>query len=409
MLTSLKLMIRPSKLLSYFVSSLCSVCLVLSVNAAEVKNESLQVHGFVAQGIVDANKSNFINADESISFELTEVGVNASYQLSDDFRVAGQGVYLNGGNRYHAGPRLDYLLLEWDAFHNDAWQASFYFGRVKNIHWLYSSTRDIPFARPSIIIPQVTYFDGFRDIAVGGDGAAVKLIYSDDDLGEFDFNFSRGKSSISDEQADVMVGEFALGKVNHDLDTQVSVYWQPAYSQWRFGVSANDSSFGYQQADIDNFFDSDFTFQFYTANAMYEGEYWQFSAELVQERLVTDGFYFPGFQRDTKGQGYYAQVSYKLRKDLSVMLRNERFYSNKDDKNGTKLTQSSGGLIPAYFGFHNDTMIGLSYDFKSNFRINAEYHWMRGGARLSPVVQPDPVANDSKNWQVWAIQFMYWF
>lgn len=409
MLTSLKLMIRSFKLSSYIVSAVAALCLVASVNAKEVKSEPLQVHGFVAQGIIDANDSNYINDDESVSLELTEVGVNASYQLNDDFRIAGQAVYLNGGNRYHAGPRLDYLLLEWDAFHTEAWQASFYFGRVKNNHWLYSSTRDIPFARPSIIIPQVVYFDGFRDIAVGGDGAAVKLSYSDDSLGDIDFNFSRGKSAISDEQTDVVIGKFALGEIDHDLDTQASIYWQPPYSQWRFGISALDSTFTYDKAEVDNFVDSEFIFQFYTANALYEGEYWQFSVELFQERFATTGFYAPGFHRDEKGQGYYVQASYQLKKDLSFMARHERFYANKDDKNGSKLEQATGGLVPAYFGFHNDTVIGLSYDFASNFRVNAEYHWMEGGARLSPIVQPDPIANNSKYWQVWAIQFMYWF
>ncbi|TWX69297.1 hypothetical protein [Colwellia sp. C1TZA3] len=381
----------------------------MSINAAEIKNEPLQIHGFVAQGVIDANNSNYINTDESISLELTEVGINASYQLNDDFRIAGQAVYLNGGNRYHAGPRLDYLLLEWDAFHNETWQASFYVGRVKNNHWLYSSTRDIPFARPSIINPQMTYFDGFRDLAVGGDGAAVKLSYSDDVLGEIDFNFSRGKSVISEEQTDVIIGRFALGKIVHDLDTQASTYWRPSYSQWRFGISANDATFSYQQAGIDNFFDSDFVLQFYTINAIYEGEFWQFSAELVQERFVINGFYFPDFHRDEIGQGYYLQASYQLEKNLSILTRYESFYANKDDRNGSELAQNSGGLVPSYFGFHHDSMIGVSYDFSDKFRVNAEYHWMQGGARLSPLVQPNPIANDSKNWQVWAIQFMYWF
>ena len=409
MLTSLKLMIRPERLSNYHLITLLSMCLSLNLHAAEIKSQPLQIHGFVAQGVIDANNSNFINTDESISLELTEVGINASYQLNDDFRIAGQAVYLNGGKRYHAGVRLDYLLLEWDAIHNETWRASFYVGRVKNNHWLYSSTRDIPFARPSIINPQVTYFDGFRDVAVGGDGAAIKLSYNDDAFGEIDFNFSRGKSAISDDQADIIHGKFALGKIDHDLDAQASIYWRPAYSQWQFGVSVNNSSFSYNQAETDNFFDSDFVFEFYTANALYEGEFWQFSAELVQERQVSDGFYFPEYHRDEIGQGYYVQASYKVEKDLSVMLRHERFYVNKDDKNGSELEQNSGGLIPAYFGFHNDTMIGLSYDFSNNFRVNAEYHWMQGAARLSPVILPDPIANDSKNWQVWAIQLMYWF
>ena len=409
MLTSLKLRVSSSTLTRCYFGVLCHLCLVFSLSATEVNNESLQVHGFVAQGIIDANNSNYINDDENISLELTEIGLNASYQLNDYFRIAGQAVYLNGGNRYHAGSRIDYLLLEWDAFYNEAWQVSFYLGRVKNNHWLYSSTRDVPFVRPSIIIPQVVYFDGFRDVAVGGDGAAVKISYSDDVVGDIDFNFSRGKSAISDDQSDVVIGKFALGHLDHDLDMQTSVYWRAPFSPWRFGLSALDSTFSYDRAKVDNFADSDFVFQFYTANALYEGEFWQFSAEVFQERFVTNGFYFPSFHRDDIGQGYYLQASYSLDKNLTVITRHERFYANKDDKNGTKLTQSTGGLVPSYFGFHNDNMIGLSYDFSSNFRINAEYHWMEGGARLSPIVQPNPIANDSKNWQVWAIQFMYWF
>lgn len=391
---------------------LIGLLVMLSSNAAiadETNSQALQFHGFIAQGMIDADGSNYINTDEALSFELTEIGINASYQLSSDLRVAGQAVYLNGGNRYHAGARLDYLLLEWNAFHNEYWQADVYLGRVKNDHWLYSGTRDIPFARPSILIPQVVYFDGFRDIAVGGDGAALKLRYNDDTIGEIDFNFSRGESSISDDQADVVIGKLALGEVDHDLDTQASIYWRPSYSQWQFGISALDSSFTYRRAEIDNFFDSEFTFQFYTANALYEGEFWQFSAEAFQERFVTNGFYFPGFKRDEIGQGFYVQGRYKLHENMTLIARHERFYANKDDKDGKKLEQNTGGMVPSYFGFHNNTVIGFSYDISDNFRVNAEHHWVEGAARLSPIVQPNPIANNSENWQVWAIQFMYWF
>lgn len=382
---------------------------ITSLSALSAEDQKLQIHGFIAQGVIDANGSNYINDQEKVSLELTEIGFNASYQLADEIRLAGQAVYLNGGNRFHEGGRLDYFLLEWDAFHNDSWRTRFYFGRVKNNHWLYSSTRDIPFARPSIIVPQSVYFDSFRDIAMGGDGAAMKVTYSDDAFGELDFTFSRGKSSISDDQAKIVLGDLAQGSIEHDLDTQASIYWQPAYSQWRFGLSALDSTFRYKRDDTDNFFDSEFTFQFYTANVQYEGEHWQLSAEIFQQRFVTDGFYTQKFLRDDTGQGYYIQASYKLSNNLSLMARHERFYLNKDDKNGSKLEQNSRGSIPSYFAFHNDMVIGLSYDVLSNFRINAEYHWMQGAGRLAPIVQPNPIANGNKNWQVWALQMMYWF
>lgn len=406
MLTLLKLTSRTLK------SLLCSIgylCLAFVASATELKSESLQVHGFVAQGIIDANNSNYINADENVSLELTEVGLNTSYQLNEDFRIAGQAVYLNGGNRYHEGVRLDYLLIDWDAYHNEHWQANFYLGRIKSNHWLYSGTRDVPFARPSIILPQSVYIDGFRDISVGGDGAAIKLTYSDNTIGELDFNLSSGRSAISNDQAQVIVGDMAQGKLGLDTDMQASVYWRPLLSQWQFGMSVLDSSFDYQQANVDYFNDGDFIFQFYTANALYEGEYWEFNAEFYQARFVADGFYTPSFHRDEIGQGYYVQTRYKLTEYTRFLVRHEKFYANKDDKDGSKLEQNTGGLVPAYFGYHQSNVFGLSYDVTTNFRINAEYHWMQGAARLSPIVQPDPIANNSKNWQVWAIQFMYWF
>jgi hypothetical protein len=381
----------------------------LTIFADENNSDSWQTHGFIAQGIIDADGSNYINDKQELSTRLTEIGLNTSYQLSDDFRIAGQAVYLNGGNRYHEGLRLDYLVIDWDAFHNEHWRANVYLGRFKNNHWLYSGTRDIPFARPSIILPQSVYFDGFRDIAVGGDGAAIKLTYSDSVIGELDFNFSRGESAISNDQSEVVIGEMALGEIEHDLDTQASIYWRPLFSQWQFGLSLLDSCFTYQQAEVDNVFDSEFIFQFYTVNALYEGEYWEFSGEIYQERLVVDGFYFPGFHRDDIGQGYYLQARYQLTEQTKLLIRHERFYASKDDKNGSKLERDTSGMVPRYFGYHNDSTVGVSFDLSSQVRLNAEFHWVEGAARLSPIVAPDPIANDSEHWQVWALQLMYWF
>mgnify|MGYP000017615705 CR=1 FL=1 len=99
-------------------------------------------------------------------------------------------------------------------------------------------------------------------IAVGGDGVAAKLSYSDDSLGEIDFNFSRGKSTISNKQADVILGDLSTGEFGHDLDLQASVYWRPTNSQWRFGFSALDSTFNYDSGNADNYSDGSFTFQF---------------------------------------------------------------------------------------------------------------------------------------------------
>lgn len=393
-----------------------TACSAFTTQATEGGNspnsEDFQLHGFISQGIIDVNGSDFVNDSGELSAELTELGLNATYQLSDKFRLAGQVVYLDGGNRYSQGARVDYALLDWSAFTDEHWQANVYLGRFKNNHWLYSSSRDVPFARPSIILPQSVYFDGFRDIAVGSDGIASKVSYSSDDYGNFDWQISYGSSPVSDEQTTNILGEYALGTAEQDYDVQTSLYWQPAFSSWRFGLSLLDAGFTYDSAGQNNgdfFADADFVFQFYTLNALYEGEVWEFSGEIYQQRFTIDGFYAPTFKRDTFGQGFYLQSRYKVTEQLTLLARYENFYLDKDDKDGKKLEENTGGLVPYYFGFHKDTTIGLNYDFTSDFSVRAEYHWVNGAGRLTPVVAPNPKINDSEDWQMWAVQLMYWF
>ncbi|HCM47205.1 MAG TPA: hypothetical protein DIS98_06785 [Colwellia sp.] len=379
-------------------------------NKTYSNSQDFQFHGFISQGIIDVNGSDFVNDDGELSTELTEIGLNASYQLSDKFRLAGQVVYLDGGNRYEKGFRVDYALLDWSAYNSESWQTNIYLGRFKNNHWLYSSSRVIPFARPSIILPQSVYFDGFRDIAVGSDGAAVKISHSNDGLGNFDFTLSYGKSTVSNEQTDILLGDIAMGVAKQEYENHASVYWQPAFSPWRFGFSLLDSDFSYQKNEMFDFAsDADFSFQFYTINAIYEGEYWEFSGEIYQQRFVTDGFYDPNFYKDSTGQGYYGQIRYKLTSDLTVLARYENFYLDKEDKDGYKLEQSTGGAVPYYFGFHKDITIGINYDITSDFSVRMEYHWVNGAGRLTPVVMPNTLINDSEDWRMWAVQLMYWF
>ena len=405
----LKLKVKVASVLIKKSPLLIAIFYLLST-AVMASEQNFQLHGFLSQGLIDVDGSNFVNDDETLSAELTELGLNGSYQLSSTLRVAGQVVYLDGGNRYAKGVRIDYALLDWSVYDSYNWQANIYLGRFKNNHWLYSSSRDIPFARPSIILPQSVYFDGFRDIAVGSDGIAVKISHSNDDYGDFDFNLSYGSSAISDEQADMILSNLAQGKVKQDYDAQASIYWRPVFSSWRFGLSLLDSAFSYKKNEVLDFFvNGDFSFQYYTMNALYEGENWEFSGEIYKETFITEGFYNPKYDSSPVGQGFYLQSRYKVNEKLTFLARYEHFYNDKNDKDGKKLEESTGGLVPAYFGYHQDTTVGISYDFSSDISLRLEYHWFQGAGRLTPVVLPNPRINDSENWKLWAVQLMYWF
>ncbi len=379
------------------------------VNASETVNRDLQIHGFVAQGVIQADKSNYVNDDGDISTELTEIGLNASYLVSPDIRLAGQVVYLNGGNRYSEGARLDYALIDWGAFTNKNWQVNLYLGRFKNYHWLYSSTRDVPMTRPSIILPQGVYFDATRDMSVGGDGAALTAKYTDDVLGDLDFNISTGKSSMSSEQTEIIMGHNATGDIDHDEDLQASIYWQPSFSSWRFGLALTDADFIYNKGEDDVFLDGEIKLERYYINADFQGENWTFSAELLQERMILEDTLFPGFHRDTTGQGGFFQTQYTLNSEIQLLARYEHYYVDKNDKNGKKLEESTHGAIPRYFGYQHDATIGLTYNLSSNMQLQVEHHWIKGTARLTPVIIPETNVNNSEYWTLWAMQLMYWF
>jgi hypothetical protein len=390
-------------LCSYFIFSGESIA---NQNAV---SEKLQVHGFIAQGLIDVNGSNYVNDDESLSFELTEIGVNASYQLSSDVRIAGQTVYLNGGNRYNEGIRLDYLLLDWSLFNDDHWKTNLYLGRIKNYHWLYSSTRDVPMTRPSIILPQSVYFDATRDMSIGGDGGAITTRYSSERFGDLDLNASIGISQISSKLTNIIMGDLSTGSMTHDKDFQASIYWRPNLSQWRFGVATTNADFTYHMGENDVFQMGLLELERYYASAVYEEENWTFSAEIVQEQKLIKGFMFPGFVNDTTGQGGFVQTRYRLTPKTQLLGRYERYYNDKNDKNGRMLEKNSFGTIPRYFGYQNDITIGLNYDLSSSMQVQFEYHYIKGTARLTPVLIPDPASNLKENWQVWALQMMYWF
>jgi len=372
-------------------------------------NEDIQIHGFIAQGIIDVNGSDYVNDDQDVSFELTEIGLNASYQVTPDIRLAGQVVYLNGGNRYSEGVRLDYLLLEWAMHNTENWQTKLYLGRIKNYHWLYSSTRDVPMTRPSIILPQSVYFDGTRDMSIGGDGGAIATRYSHEDIGDIDITASVGISPISSTQTTLLMGSTSTGKLTHEHDFQGSIYWTPPLSQWKFGIATTNADFTYKSGVNDSFIDGGLDLERYYANAEYQAENWTFSIEILQEHIILNGLLFPEFVNDAKGQGGFIQGQYNLTPELQLLARYEHYYANKDDKQGRQLELNSQGAVPNYFGYQYDTTIGLKYRLDSNLELQFEHHWIQGTARLTPVLIPEPRINKEEYWQLWALQLTYWF
>ncbi|MFS1701310.1 hypothetical protein FJ444_18080 [Aestuariibacter sp. GS-14] len=373
-------------------------------------NDDLSWHGFIAQGITQSQHSAYITDDNAFTFESTEVGINAIYTFNSNVSVAGQLVYLDGGNRYRQGSRVDYLFLDWRVAQYFDWQMNLHLGRYKNRHWLYSATQDVPHTRPSIILPQSVYYDGNRDMALSSDGIALQSTKVGDS-GSWEVRWSLGRSPLAREETEKFLSPLAQGRVKQDIVHQFSTYWQPNFSQWQIGFSLLQSDFTYKPAEQDILLNGNSTIERLTLAVRYDSENWEFSSELLRDRLRYRGDFTQGvtLDIDKTGEGGYAQFRYFLTDAITGLMRIDSYDVDRKDRDGRLLDLNPLGPIPRYYGYMDTATLGLSWDFAQQMRVSAELSRTRGAGRLATVLFPSSLIQADPFWNTWSVQFMYWF
>ncbi|WP_218354372.1 hypothetical protein [Alteromonas lipotrueiana] len=380
----------------------------LSALSVAVQADNFSWHGYVSQGITQSIDSNFITDNNNITTELTEIGVNARFQLNPSLALVGQANYLDGGNRYEKGGRIDYLFLDWKLPSVYKWNTHLNIGRFKNRHWLYSATRDVPHTRATAVLPQSVYFDGFRDITLGSDGALLQSIRSGD-TGTWEVNWSYGRSPLNQGETGAFLGEGAQGHALQDFVHQFSVYYQPPSLNWRVGASWLNSDFSYEAAPVDNFVDGDTNVSRLMLSAIYFSEFWEISSELLREDRVDSGGYALGFRNKRVSEGGYVQARYLFTPRISALVSYDTYTLDRDDPDGLRLNQISEGLIPAHYGFADTLAVGFRWDLAPNWRLQGEHHWVEGGARATSLILPQHTTKTAEHWRMWSVQLMYWF
>ncbi len=72
-------------------------------------------------------------------------------------------------------------------------------------------------------LPQSVYFDGTRDMSVGGDGIAFSNKYASENIGEIDLTISQKRHL---QMIPAIVDPKTKGRLKHDADLQASIYWR---------------------------------------------------------------------------------------------------------------------------------------------------------------------------------------
>ncbi len=381
---------------------------IISVLSVPAVADTVSWHGYLSQGITQSVDSEFMTDDGDITAELTELGLNGRYEYDQRLAIVGQVVYLDGANRYTQGGRLDYLFVDITLPEMASWSGHLHLGRFKNQHWLYSATRDVPHTRATAVLPQSVYYDGFRDIALGSDGALLNMNRLTE-TGSWEINWSYGRSSISREQTKAYLGVDARGQAKQDFVHQFSMYWQPPSMNWRFGVSLLDSDFRYEPAPVDNLFKGESEIFRTMVSMEYYSENWELSAELIRERQRDTGAFAPNYINSRISEGGYVQLRYLFNDQLSGLIMRDTYDLNRNDRDGEQLMAQTGGMVPAYFGYMDTTTVGVRWDMAPNWRLQAEHHWVRGGARVKGLFDPRTQLSTHPEWRMWAVQLMYWF
>jgi hypothetical protein len=380
--------------------------LLLLCNAPSVAKNKLTVHGFAAQGLINAYNSEFIGEPGEWSLQLSEVGINGRYSINSKVQVVAQGVYLNAGNRYPQGARLDYAFVDYSLATNESWRANIHLGRFKNQNWLYSATQDVPHTRPSIILPQSIYFDGFRDFSLSSDGVSLvtNKTYAN---GELQFNWSLGKNTISDEFTVDLLGGQPIGDIEPRYVQQAGLAWSSRSSSWYASISLLDSRLKYDISDSGVSLQGESSFSRYQAALRYSGRYVELNGEVLKEKIDVDAA--PLFRIDQIGLGGYLQSRFFLRRNVSILTRFDVFYPDKDDKSGSQLSARFNGQVPAFAGFMRTYSLGLRWDIGHRYRLHLEHHWVEGAGRLTPITTPLTLPITERRWRTFAVQFMTWF
>lgn len=395
--------------LSHFLAVLC-LALVSGSAISGSLPEQLQIHGFASQAAVQTSANRYYGDSPETSFDLTEIGLTASYRFSPRLLLAGQLLSRRAGDMSNGSPEVDFALADVNFVNNGAYRFGIRLGRIKNRLGLYNETRDVPFTHPGIFLPQVVYFDKVRNLVLSSDGV---LAYADlyRDIGTFSATLATGLPVIDENvEAAYLIGDMSGEMETADNSWLMSLWFTSATERLKLGWSGAAVSLKYDPKPGGHLPIGPGTVDilYWIASAQYNSEHWSFSTEYMSEPMQWRGFGPVRPDRDATAEGYYAQATYRPLPDWELMLRYEEGFANRFDRDGRKLAGESRGMVPPKSASSRILSVALRWDLNRQWMLRAEYQRHIGNFILSEIENPD-FSRFDKHWDLFAIQAAFRF
>ncbi len=369
--------------------------------------DGMQLHGFLSQGYVETNGNRFFGPSDEGSWDMRDIGVNLSYRPQPNLLFAGQLLSRTAGEMYDGSVRVDYALVDFAPLMRQDLRAGLRLGRLKNPLGLYNDTRDVPFTRPSIFLPQSIYFDRVRNLELSTNGLGI---YGDwqNGWGDFYLQLNLGTMDVDNNVEEAYLFANWPGKLKTD-DPWASCRLMYEYEGGRLRLAASGISgkLNYKPGRNDLLGPGLIDIDFWVFSAQYNEESWSLTGEYMTspaewrnfENPAIGGVVSPAFANEPTSEGWYVQASFRPMPKWELLLRYDVSYLNKDDRNGETAATNLGLLAHNFYA--KDVTFGIRWDPTANIMLRAEYHRVEGASWIS--ARENDFSRTEKHWDMFAL------
>ncbi|HPT50943.1 MAG TPA: hypothetical protein PLS67_05350 [Accumulibacter sp.] len=359
--------------------------------ALDLFDGDLQVHGFLMQSLINTDDNNFLGrSKDRFSTDFREIGVNASWRATPEVQLSAELLSHRAGGTDDGDLRLDYGLVDWTPYSSESGRGGVRFGRVKTSYGLYNKTRDVPFTRPSVILPQSIYFERTRNLTVSADGGEI-YVENYGGGGLLSASFALGLPHADTESARVaLVGLNRPGRLESDLASNFQLLYEEAGGKYRVSLTAARLDLRYKPGAGDSLRAGRLGLTPVVFSAQYNAEKWSLTGEYAVRRTSARDFGPFFYNGRADGESYYLQGTYQLAPRWEALLRYDAYYADRSDRNGRDFAAAT--RVPAFTRFAKDWTTGVRFDVTPAFMLRAEAHRVDGAGFLPAQDNPNPLA-----------------
>lgn len=381
-----------------------------------VAEDKWHYNGFVSQSFISTSDNNFFgHTNDAISTDFRELALILTGSPFHSVDFSAQLLSRKAGAADDGSPRVDYAFLSWRFQETADVTQGFTLGKVKVPFGFLNETRESPFGRRSIWVPQGVYPDRSRNSRM----TANQLLYfgeyrADDWMLGLKTGYGKSAPDV-DEMVDYLQGVTEVKHIHFDSTTRWNMQLNADYAGGRVRVAFSRESIPISFKGTVQVFDVitlnlDETEKGYTNQLSLEWNEQDFSltSELHKTKVVSKGLAasVAGLANIAYAEGWYLEPRFHVSPRWDVYARYDICVFDINDRAGEKYHSVTG--MPAFSKFVYERLLGTSYRPAQNWLIMAEVHAING--TLWSIVRDMPADEAPKrHWNMAAISVAWRF